>query len=392
MGAGDGASAVFPLPSQGRIRAAPRRARSLEEIREEWRVHALSAEPADRPRAERAYADLYRAGGLPPPRRFVWMESPLAGALLVFSLSARGNADESRVEGVLESAGSPVSVRVWEKFQDLRDLRTGQDLPAQLLAGATVLAERSVTPWEANLVHLRVRGPLYREVAWRIRDPFFARVRSVVGWRMRHPFFGQHDSARLGGAVACLEINGGEPRGALAALVEGAASAGWAWLMGDLAVATERPRELRMDRSRRLHGEDGPAMRYADGFGVWAWHGVAVPREVVIDPGSLTVSRIEREPNLEVRRVMIERFGENRFLGESGSVLVQSDDSGGLYRREGVGGEAMVFVKVRNSTPEPDGTRRDYWLRVPPDTRTARAGVAWTFGMHEKEYNPRREA
>ncbi|WP_442810207.1 DUF6745 domain-containing protein [Streptomyces sp. W16] len=32
------------------------------------------------------------------------------------------------------------------------------------------------------------------------------------------------------------------------------------------------------------------------------------------------------------------------------------------------------MVEVLNSTPEPDGTHRTYWLRVPPSTRTARAG------------------
>jgi hypothetical protein len=43
---------------------------------------------------------------------------------------------------------------------------------------------------------------------------------------------------------------------------------------------------------------------------------------------------------------------------------------------------------VVNSTPEPDGTSRTYFLRVPPNIRTARAGVAWTFGLTEEEYHP----
>ena len=41
-----------------------------------------------------------------------------------------------------------------------------------------------------------------------------------------------------------------------------------------------------------------------------------------------------------------------------------------------------------NSTPEPDGTYRTYWLRVPPTTRTARDGLAWTFGLTAPEYEP----
>ena len=49
------------------------------------------------------------------------------------------------------------------------------------------------------------------------------------------------------------------------------------------------------------------------------------------------------------------------------------------------------MVEVVNSTPEPDGSRRTYFLRVPPTTRTATAAVAWTFGMRESEYAPARE-
>jgi hypothetical protein len=32
-----------------------------------------------------------------------------------------------------------------------------------------------------------------------------------------------------------------------------------------------------------------------------------------------------------------------------------------------------------------------YWLRVPPDTKTAREGVAWTFGTRPEEYQPEAE-
>jgi hypothetical protein len=46
------------------------------------------------------------------------------------------------------------------------------------------------------------------------------------------------------------------------------------------------------------------------------------------------------------------------------------------------------MVEVINSTPEPDGSRRTYFLRVPPDTETAREGVAWTFGLTPEEYQP----
>jgi hypothetical protein len=46
------------------------------------------------------------------------------------------------------------------------------------------------------------------------------------------------------------------------------------------------------------------------------------------------------------------------------------------------------MVKVANSTPEADGSFKDYFLRVPPNMERARQAVAWTFDMDENEYAP----
>jgi hypothetical protein len=45
-------------------------------------------------------------------------------------------------------------------------------------------------------------------------------------------------------------------------------------------------------------------------------------------------------------------------------------------------------VKVVNSTPEPDGSRKEYLRQVPWHCNTAREAVAWTFGLAAKEYRP----
>jgi hypothetical protein len=85
---------------------------------------------------------------------------------------------------------------------------------------------------------------------------------------------------------------------------------------------------------------------------------------------------------------MIERYGLDDFLRDSAARKIQEDECGTLYRKEMQGDEPMVVVKVTNSTPEPDGTFRIYFLRVPPNIRTARGAVAWTFGMREDDYTP----
>jgi hypothetical protein len=139
--------------------------------------------------------------------------------------------------------------------------------------------------------------------------------------------------------------------------------------------------------SHRLHCATGPAIAWPDGWGVWAWHGVRVPRHVIEAPDTITVAEIQAEANAEVRRVLIERMGWDRWLSATGARPVQSDRFGDLYRIE-VNDATVGVVLVNNSTPEPDGSIKTYALLVPAEHETAHAAVASTFGLTADEYQP----
>ena len=164
--------------------------------------------------------------------------------------------------------------------------------------------------------------------------------------------------------------------------------AGMSFLFWDWAVVSDRPAEIHRDERGRLHRLDGPALRYLDGFSIYAVHGVRCAADIIENPKSITVSRIEKETNQELRRVMIELYGQAKYLLDAGAKKVHSDDYGQLYRKEIPGDEDLVMVKVVNSTAEPDGSFRDYFLRVPPTVKTAREAVAWTFGKTADAYAP----
>ena len=46
------------------------------------------------------------------------------------------------------------------------------------------------------------------------------------------------------------------------------------------------------------------------------------------------------------------------------------------------------FVRIANSSPDPDGTYKVYYLKVPPWMAGGRNAVAWTFGFHNHGYQP----
>jgi len=154
-------------------------------------------------------------------------------------------------------------------------------------------------------------------------------------------------------------------------------------------LACDHPLEKHLDASGRLHNETGPAIVFADGYRLFSWHGRTVPGWIITSPERITIHHIESAPNIEIRTVLLERFGMARFLAESGASIIHQDQCGVLYSivlRDEL--EPFVVVKVVNSTPEPDGTRKEYCLRVPPEITTAHAAVAWTFGLSAEEYNP----
>lgn len=154
----------------------------------------------------------------------------------------------------------------------------------------------------------------------------------------------------------------------------------------DVVFLSERPRSVHIDADGRFHNDSGPAISYDGGFEIFCWHGTRVPPyAIMIEP---KVSLIDSEQNVEARRVMIERYGVSRFLQDAGASLVHEDDFGRLYRRDLFGDEPLVMVEVKNATPEPDGTRRRFFLRVPPSISSARQAVAWTFSMSTLEYAP----
>lgn len=156
-----------------------------------------------------------------------------------------------------------------------------------------------------------------------------------------------------------------------------------------ITFLSEIPTACHLSEGFRLHNPSGPALTYSDGFAQYAWHGVIVPREIIEEPESISVDDIDKQANAEARRVMVERYGEARFLHDSQALPVQQDDFGTLYRKDLPNDEPLVMVRVVNTTQEPDGTHRAYFLRVPPDVATAQQAVAWTFGFdNPNEYDP----
>lgn len=153
------------------------------------------------------------------------------------------------------------------------------------------------------------------------------------------------------------------------------------------------PASVVRDMRLRLGNSSGPAIVFADGYKVFALNGMETPRRFLENPETLTKADIDREENVEKRRGLIELYGTSRYLNDAGAKLIHSDKFGQLFRIEIPNDESLTMVKVKNSTIEPDGTYKEYFLRVPPYINTAHDAVAWTFNIDKaEEYNPSQES
>ena len=289
----------------------PKQIARFPEFRERWTKIGLCTDPADRPRAEAAIHESYRAAGLQPPRKIVWCGSPLSQGLTRAIIL---------------------------------------DNNKQLMASVG------------------------------------ASVRDSVG----DSVYGQHDASWLAFYRYFKEVlQLDDQTRKLAGLWELAQGAGWALPHANICWVSERHNVLVRDDRGRLSNLAGPACAYPDGWAIYAVHGVRVPADVIETAADkFTRERILEEPNAEIRRVLIERVGHERFLSLTEAKPIHDDRCGKLYRINLPNDEPIVLIEVVNSTPEPEGYFKHYFLRVPPQIATAREAVAWTFGMKAQEYLP----
>ncbi|MBC8139632.1 MAG: hypothetical protein H8F28_27440 [Fibrella sp.] len=118
------------------------------------------------------------------------------------------------------------------------------------------------------------------------------------------------------------------------------------------------------------------------------WRGVLVDERIVFRPETIHGKEVLATANAEVRRVMLERIGMERFLADvEPSVLHRDRDPGGereLLRVPMRDDEDLVCLSVRCPS-----TERHYLLRVPPTMTRCHQAAAWIAGFDDaRAYAP----
>ena len=306
-------------------------------LRGEYVAWGLCTDAPDRAAAEGAIAGMYARIGRPAPR-FVWTDSPATGALACAVLRD-ASLSASLGDSLRVSLSASLRDSLWDSLRD------------SLL-------------WSAYFEGQHEWWPGWYDIPRRM---------GLVTYKPEH--------------AAVLDL-----------WVALARSCGCWWPHEDVCVISGRPSVVRTETwnaasgTIRLHCADGPALAYADGWALHAWHGVAVPARLIEgEPWDLPA--ILREPNSEVRRAAIEKAGWDRLEGQLGAPVAQCPDPGNPGRTlalydvpDGVFEEPVRVVLMTNGSPDRSGALRRYGETVPASITDPVSAQAWAWDVAPETY------
>ncbi len=177
---------------------------------------------------------------------------------------------------------------------------------------------------------------------------------------------------------------------------------------------------LGQEISDKIHRENGPAIYLDDGSVMYFWHGFHVPEHIILHPESITLEEILDAKNIEYKRILIEIYGQGKFLKELGGEEINKDNYGSLLlfkrqttfdllqreltKRKQINNDLgwverneieriltvlyghlnrTKFVHVHDGTDA-----REFFIQVPNSCKNPKQAVAWTFRHKEEEYAP----
>jgi len=195
--------------------------------------------------------------------------------------------------------------------------------------------------------------------------------------------FGQHDADYLSCYEFFKDECGLEVCNKLEPMMRLAKNCHWFIPFEGLAILSEKPIQLNLDAEGRLHAEGRMAIEYADGFGLYRWHGTNIPKHMgEIKPELWKSEWIITEKNAEVRRILIQGIGYAKIARDLKAKSVNVWKEYELLRIEDVDVEPIMLIKM---TCPSTGLLHAH--RVPPDITTCREAIKWcNWGIDKEEF------
>lgn len=174
-----------------------------------------------------------------------------------------------------------------------------------------------------------------------------AQMAKDAGCESKNPvsdmMYGSHDAGWLSFYDYLYEVVGIKEVEPLLGLIGLAKHCGWWAAYDECVIFQDRHLKILRDDEARLNNESGPAVEYGGGLKVYAIGGIRLPEKVVMAPETLSIQEINSEIDLDIRAIMIDRYGWPKFLKGIGAECIDSRENlvegtlEALYKTENYG-------------------------------------------------------
>lgn len=360
--------------------------------KEKWRKIAFNSAPINKEKAKEAINKAYELIGYAPPHEVIFVSSPYGANHWIIQQS------EYLTKTLLANDGGDYSYNNYifnNFFQEEHLLAALLDIKLsnhQNLNDFLSLYQKYKLNVEIEQ-DFRNQGRIYRSGLGQIKKELYVSLnnleethkKEILGCMLGNikPEELATDACKLDFAISVLNYVPEEKTWGI--LQELIANCGWIYPFEKTCIVCERPTHLRFDQENRSHGEGVAALEFADGFSLYAYHGVILPEKYgELHPHQWRSEWLLEETNAELRRVLIQGIGYARICQELEVVELDS------WR------EYTLLLINHNLDLEPihllkmvcPSTQHLHALRVPPEVTTAREAICWAnWGIDPEEFS-----
>ncbi|MBD2520537.1 hypothetical protein H6G93_37470 [Nostoc sp. FACHB-973] len=295
----------------------------ISRCREKWQHIGLSTERINQQNATDAVRAIYTALEFTEPEIII-VDSPNAAFEYIWNL-LKVNSHTILGDAIDSSHWS----RIYSNLQSGLLVR----LPVDLQTNLHSLFDNHLAKEYANLLQEQL------ESQWRdVFEEYFGKRVGVASHRHRHLIKNIFSSCRKPETLIagcsyfdfCIYgLNYYQFQNKLLVLEEFVKNCGWTFFFQNIAIISNHSTTISIDSNNHLHGEDTPAIAFADGYSLYADHG---------------------KIKLERTRRVIDDIGWVRLLEKTNTVEIDSWEEYKLLRivRKRVNVQPMQFLKATN--------------------------------------------
>ena len=318
-------------------------------FRSKWLAKGLTIDEPNKDLAETTITEMYSLVGIDKPV-YIWLDSPLSCNLVINIF--KDQLGDQLGDQLRDQLRDQLGDQLWDQLGDqLRD-QLGDQLRDQLRDQL----------WDQ--LRDQLRDQLWDQLEYHPTNMWGSIDAYWVTWYLFAREIGvvykKENNTLLNKWISLIDSN-----------------IGFWYPFDGICLISRTPELIKFNGDKVLHSEDGPAIRFKDGFEVYSWGGVRIPGDWI--KGDLpTPQEALVWDNVEQRRCLCEIIGWDKILNTLDAVTIDKDPDpqiGELIECDIPDSGKERFLKVKC------GTGRDnIFIPVAPTTNTALEANASTWG------------